>query len=45
MYQRIMVATDGSPLSQKAVDSALELAAAQLNEPKPFLRNAVGLSG
>jgi nucleotide-binding universal stress UspA family protein len=28
MYQRIMVATDGSPLSQKAVDSALELAAA-----------------
>ena len=28
MYQRIMVATDGSPLSQKAVDSALALAVA-----------------
>ena len=28
MYQRILVATDGSPLSQKAVDSALGLAAA-----------------
>jgi nucleotide-binding universal stress UspA family protein len=28
MYQSIMVATDGSPLSQKAVDSALALAVA-----------------
>lgn len=28
MYQRILVATDGSPLSKKAVRSALELAAA-----------------
>lgn len=27
MYQRILVATDGSELSQKAVDSALDLAA------------------
>lgn len=27
MYQRILVATDGSELSQKAVDSALQLAA------------------
>lgn len=26
MYQRILVATDGSPLSRKAVDSAIELA-------------------
>ena len=26
MYKRIMVATDGSHLSQKAVDSAIELA-------------------
>ncbi len=28
MYQRILVATDGSPLSKKAVRSAIELAAA-----------------
>ena len=28
MYQRILVATDGSKLSQSAVDSAIELAAA-----------------
>lgn len=27
MYQRILIATDGSELSQKAVDSALDLAA------------------
>lgn len=27
MYQRILVATDGSPLSKKAVSSAIELAA------------------
>ena len=27
MYQRILVATDGSELSKKAVDSAIELAA------------------
>jgi len=27
MYKRILVATDGSPLAQKAVDSAIELAA------------------
>jgi len=28
MYQRILVATDGSPLSKKAVSSAIDLAAA-----------------
>jgi nucleotide-binding universal stress UspA family protein len=28
MYKRILVATDGSPLSQKAADAAVELAAA-----------------
>lgn len=27
MYQRILIATDGSPLSKKAVNSAIELAA------------------
>ncbi len=27
MYQRILVATDGSPLSKKAVKSAIDLAA------------------
>lgn len=44
MYQRLLVPTDGSPLSEKAVDSALQLAklsgaslvALSVIEPFPF---------
>ena len=34
MYKRILIATDGSPLSDKAVESGLSLAALSVSFPR-----------